>query len=204
MRGILLWCFLAAVCLGEEIPVLWNPPAGFPPTLIDIASRLPPNTPAKEPDLITYAHEGNHFLCKGRLGHHGVYVGNGERWYIPTPPIPTERVFALVPVRERGSLWRIYRQQGNTEYWRNQPLMILDEWRAYTVGSQTRKELGLQVRRETTINCAIFAGYARILYDLAREQEYDTTVLRDFCRWNLDQCRAAIPDWDQLTSVTFE
>jgi hypothetical protein len=32
--------------------------------------------------------------------------------------------------------------------------------------------------------------YAKVLYDLAKEVEgYDMTELREFCRWNLAQCR---------------
>lgn len=177
--------------MGEELPVLWQPPGGFPPTLRDIASRLPRDTDAREPDLITYAHEGNHFLCRGKPGYHCIYVGGGRRWEIPTPPLVTEEVFARFPQELRGtSLYRIYLRQGQTEYWARQPLMILDEWRAYTAGSQTRQETGIDSRAETVTYMGTFTAYAKVLYDMAKEVEgYDMTELREFCRWNLAQCR---------------
>ena len=181
----------AAVCNGEELPVLWNPPAGFPPALRDIASRLPRDTDAREPCLITYTHEGSHFLCRGKRGYHCVYVGNGKRREIPTPPLTTEEVFAAIPRAMRGTtLYRTYLSQGRSEYWARQPLMILDEWRAYTVGSHTRQELGMKTRVETVRHMETFTVYAKVLYDLAKEIEgYDISELRAFCRWNLGECR---------------
>jgi hypothetical protein len=188
---VLALVLCAAVCSGEELPVLWNPPSGFPPTLRDIASRLPRDTDAKEACLITYTHEGSHFLCRGKKGYHCVYVGEGKRWEIPTPPLVTEEVFAAFPGEMRGTtLYRIYLRQGQTEYWSAQPLMILDEWRAYTVGSQTRQELDMTTRAESVRHLESFTVYAKVLYDLAKEIEgYDISELRDFCRWNLEECR---------------
>jgi hypothetical protein len=188
MRWALLLC--ASACYGE-IPELWSPPSSFPPTLRDVASRLPANTAAREPDLITYAHEANHFLCKGKPGYHCIYIGNGKRWEIPTPPLTTEEVFAAIPKDLRGTtLYRTYLSQGRSEYWARQPLMILDEWRAYTVGSHTRQELGQVTREETVRHMETFTVYARVLCDLAEEVEgYDTAELLAFCRWNLAECR---------------
>jgi hypothetical protein len=176
--------------VGEDLPVLWAPPQGFPPTLRDIASRLPRDTDAREPDLITYAHEGNHFLCRGKPGYHCIYVGNGRRWEIPTPPLVTEEVFARFPKELRGtSLYRTYLRQGQTDYWAAQPLMILDEWRAYTVGASVRQELGQKSRAETVSHMATFASFAKVLHTMAQEiPEYDMTELTSFCRWNLGEC----------------
>lgn len=187
-------CLIAATALAEDVPVRWVP-AGFPPTLGDIASRLPKDTDAREPDLVTYAHEGSHFLSKGRPGYHAVYIGNGKRWEIPTPALLTAEVFAAIPEDHRHnekskSLYGTYLRQGQTTYWAAQPLMILDEWRAYTVGSQVRQELGLKTRSETVRHCETFALYTQTLYRLAKKVDgYDCTELREFCRWNLRQCR---------------
>lgn len=181
---------LSAPLFAQELPVLWSP-SGFPPTLRDVASRLPADTDAREPCLITYAHEGNHFLCKGRPGYHAIYVGGGRRWEIPTPPLATEEVFAAFPDHARsGTLYQTYLRQGRSEYWARQPLMILDEWRAYTVGSLVRQELGQATRAETVSHTQSFALYAKVLCDLAEELEgYDAEQLRLFCQWNLEQCR---------------
>lgn len=187
----LMLALCASVVVGGELPVLWTPPQGFPPTLRDIASRLPRDTDAREPCLITYAHEGSHFLCVGKPGYHCIYVGEGKRWEIPTPALVTEEVFAAIPQDMRGTfLYQTYLRQGRSEYWASQPLMILDEWRAYTAGSKTRQEAGIDSRAETVTHTETFTTYAKVLCDLAKEIEgYDMTELREFCRWNLAQCR---------------
>lgn len=198
----LLIALLAIPALAEELPVLWTPPAGFPPTLRDIASRLPRDTDAKDADLITYAHEGNHFLCRGKPGFHRIYIGGGRRWDIPTPPLLTEEVFARIPEAHRTSIYQIYLRQGRHEYWATQPLMLLDEWRAYTVGSLVRQELGLKTRAETVAHAKTMARFCKQLHNMAQEiPEYDITELTKFCRWNLGECYR-IEGFD--TEVTFD
>lgn len=177
--------------MAEEIPALWVPPSQFPPTLRDIASRLPRDTDARDACLITYTHEGSHFLCRGKPGFHCIYIGGGRRWEIPTPPLVTEEVFARIPEGHRTSIYPIYLRQGRDEYWHAQPLMILDEWRAYTAGSKARQELSVAGRRETITHMETFARYSKVLYELAKELEgYDITEMRDFCRWNLGECQS--------------
>jgi len=190
VRALLL-VLCAAVCSGEELPVLSNPPTAFPPTLRDIACRLPESTDARDACLITYTHEGSHFLCRGKPGYHCIYVGQGRRWEIPTPPLLTEEVFAAIPKDMHGTtLYDTYLKQGRSEYWSAQPLMFLDEWRAYTVGSLARQELGLSSRAETVRHLESFTAYVEVMYGLSKELDgYDMTELREFCRWNLGQCR---------------
>lgn len=189
----------------DYVPRVWNPPVAYPATLRDVASRLPSNTPAKESDLITYAHEGAHFLCKGAPGFHGIYVGGGVRIYIPTPPLQTANVFNAIPTEHRGTIYDTYRRQGQSAYWASQPLMILDEWNAYITGCKTRAELGIRERAETITHCVTFARYAKVLYDMAKRcDDYAVADLRDFCRHQLDRCREVIPDWDSLCDVRFD
>jgi hypothetical protein len=189
----------------EYVPVIWAPPASYPATLRDIAARLPERTDARDPDLITYAHEGAHFLCRGKAGYHGLYIGNGLRIFLPTPPLITASVLLAVPEHKRGTIFNTYLAQGRTDYWTAQPLMILDEWSAYIAGSKTRGELAVDQRRETTVHCATFAGYAAVLYAMAKDcPGYPADELRTFCLWQLDRCREIIPDWDQLSDAKFE
>jgi hypothetical protein len=205
--ALFLALFASVAVAGEVeyVHALWSPPAGYPPMLRDIASRLPPDTDAREPDLITYAHEGNHFLSRGRVGGHGVYVGNGLRIVLPTPPLTTEEVFAAIPAEKRGSIYETYLRQGRTDYWAAQPLMILDEWAAYIAGSTARRQLSLDARRETNVHCATMAGYAAVLYRMAKDCEgYPHAKLKGFCDWQLARCREVIPDWSQLSDATFD
>lgn len=189
----------------EYLPFVWEPPVSFPATLRDIAGRLPKTTDARDADLVTYAHEGSHFLSKGRDGWHGIYIGQGLRLYVPVPPVSTDELFSVVPVEERGSIYETYRQQGATEYWRLRPTMVLDEWVAYTHGSMARQELRLEIRQETDRHCATMATYSWHLLRLARrEPAFPINELRDFCRWNDDRCRRFIPDWRRLFTKTFD
>lgn len=180
---------------------IWDPPADWPPVLRDVASRLPKHTDAKDADLITYTHEATHFLSRWQAGGHCVYILDGKRWCIPTPPLRTESVLSSVAPELRGTIYSTYLKQARSEYWRDQPLMILDEWNAYTHGCLARRQMGVSIRGETNVYCWTFAQYARVLVRLAKECEgYDSLELIRFCNWNLDRCKEVAPeltwDWD--------
>jgi hypothetical protein len=194
----------AAAAEVEFVSVLWTPPEEYPAVLKDIASRLPADTNLKEPCPITYAHEGSHGLAKGKPGYHGLYVLNGIRIYIPTPPITLADVFGSVPANERGAIYETYRRQGENEYWALQPLMLVDEWVAYTHGSLCRLELRRTNRQESDRHCAEMSRYVHRMYEIAKGiGSYPIKDLREFCRWNLDRCRG-IPRWAEMSSVTFD
>lgn len=189
-----------------EVPTLWTPPEDWPATLRDIASRLPEGTDARDADPITYAHEGTHFLATGaRPGHHGLYILGGWRVYIPTPPLVTEEVLGAVAAPRRGDVYSTYLRQGQADYWLRQPLMILDEWVAYSHGSMVRQEAREPRRQESDRYCAVFAGYARVLCDLAKGCEgYDSAPLLAFCRWQDLRCEQHIPRWRDMSEVRFD
>lgn len=196
VRAFAAFLLLSVTCLAEA-PILWDPPAGFPPTLRDIAARLPANTPAKEPDLITYGHEGSHFLSRFRPGMHGLYDMGGRYQWVPIPPVKTAALFLAIPPDHRGSIYETYRRQGEAEGWRDRPTMVLDEWVAYLRGSQIRRELGIKSRSETDRHGMTMARWAQTLYKMSRNCEgYDPEPLRDWCRWTLHECKRVIPEWD--------
>lgn len=204
-----LLCLFSEAAAGaaevEYVGRLWHPPQAFPPTLQDIAGRLPMATPAKDADLVTYSHEGSHFLSRGKEGFHGLYIGNGIRVFLPTPPILTAEVFAAVPEEERGDIYETYRRQGESEYWIAQPLMVVDEWVAYTHGSLARRELALPTRQESDRYCATMGTYVWHLHRLAKARpDYPIKDLTEFCRWNDERCRTFIPEWDRLFRKKFE
>jgi hypothetical protein len=83
--------------------------------------------------------------------------------------------------------------------------MLLDEWAAYLAGSMTRRELGLQARRETEVYCAEMAGYAHQMYVMAKAiPAYPIKDLREFCQWQEARCRRTIPDWGTLFTKRFD
>jgi len=205
---MLAWMLIFELAAGaaevEYAPAVSPTPAAFPAVLGDIACRLPFDTDAKDADLVTYAHEGNHFLCRGKAGFHGLYIGNGIRVFVPTPPLLTAEVFAAIPAEDRGSIYETYRQQGATEYWSIQPLMLLDEWCAYTSGSITRGELKLGNRQESDRYCAEMATYVWHLWRMSQAlPHYDSRDLTEFCRWNEERCKLRIPGWRTMFTREF-
>lgn len=206
-----IWVALVALAAGslavagEDRPVVWEPPAEWCCTLRDIASRLPRNTDAYDPDPITYGHEGSHFLSQGREGWHGLYVGEGRLRWVPVPKLRTDTVFASIPPERRGPIYDTYRKQGMSPYWQERPTMLLDEWVGYLRGCQVRREMGIQKRQETDRYCAEMASYVEHMYTLSkRVPEYDHEALRSFCKDILKECRETIPEWDQMSAVRFD
>ena len=207
MTWFLLLCgeALAGAAEVEYAPAVSPTPAEYPDTLADIACRLPFDTDAKDSDLVTYAHEGNHFLCRGKKGRHAVYAGHGIRILIPTPPLLTAEVFAAIPAEDRGAIYETYRRQGATEYWAVQPLMLVDEWCAYTAGSLTRAEMQLTTRQESDRYCAEMATYVWHLWRLAKAlPQYDSRDLTEFCRWNDERCSLRVPGWRAMFTREFK
>lgn len=203
--GLLVALVVGSAALAEDRPVLWQPPAEWCCTLRDIAGRLPKNTDAYDPDPITYGHEGSHFLSQGREGWHGLYVGEGRLRWVPIPNLRTDMVFASVPPERRGPIFDTYRKQGRSPYWQDRPVMLLDEWVAYLRGSKIRREMGITKRQETDRYCAEMAGYCEQMYRMAKKiPGYDHPALQSFCVDILRECRATIPEWDQMTQVTFD
>ena len=186
----------------EFVETVSRPPATFPPTLLDIASHLPLNTPYKDADLITYAHEGTHGLARGASTSHGIYILRGLRVMIPTPPVTMLEVERAVPENRRGPVYKTYMNQGRHVGWKDQPLMLVDEWVAYTHGSMVRSELHQVSRQETDRYCGELCFYVSVMYTIAKERKAPTGELRSFCRWNLDRCRKTIANWDGLPAFT--
>lgn len=179
--------------------------SAFPPTLQDIASKLPEGTQAKDSDLITYAHEGTHFLARGTSDRHGLYLNRGLRIYLPIPNIPTAELFRAIPLEDRGTIYETYRRQGMHSYWKSRPTMVIDEWVAYTNGSIVRTELGIKQRKETDVHSATMGKYTWHLIRLSKQVDgFPYKELVSFARWNEDRCRRSISDWSTLFDKTFE
>ena len=189
----------------KEVEVQTRPNSGFPEILQDIASRLPSNTDAKDSDLVTFSHEGTHFLSRSSIADkHAIYIGKGYKIYLPIPPLKTADLFRKIPINERGKIYETYRRQGSHYYWKTRPTMVIEEWVSYTHGSIARQQLQLATRSETDRFCAIMANYSWHLIQLAEKIDYeDLQPLKDFCAWNNDRCIKTIPDWQILFNKQF-
>ena len=190
----------------ESIKVIRVSNKSYPPILLGIVTRLPANTNAKDADLVTFTHEGTHFLCRGAADNkHAIYIDNGKRVLLPIPPIKTLKLFNSIPLKERGSIYNTYKSQGNHRYWQSRPTMVIEEWIAYTHGSIARQQLKLQDRSESDRYCAIMANYCWHLIKLCEQANWGkTNSLIEFCEWNNERCAEEIPNWKQLFDKRFK
>ncbi|MGD9632167.1 MAG: hypothetical protein AB7U97_02740 [Pirellulales bacterium] len=124
--------------------------------LQDVLSRLTPDRRqgAYESDPIGWCHEGTHYLnvqlddaCgpdSDTKSEHCAYVGGGRFMVLRHPRVRMSVVRSYVAPSMQGAFdsalcsWREYE---------NEPLYILDEWTAYTNGSQACRELGSDAAR---------------------------------------------------------
>ena len=142
-------------------------------TLDDIESQMPSGHIYKDSDKVTWAHETMHGLnsrLRGKEGYgnkNAFYLGDGEYVTLTEPSgVTLGAVGVEVPNDLKGMSADLYlgTQRGS---WENQPLYILDELSAYTVGSKVRAELGLQDRGESVQQMMEFAGYSVALLNKA-------------------------------------
>lgn len=147
---------------------------------------------AYEPDLVTYCHEATHQL-NGRIRNtlpgnwNALYVG-GDRGLcviFPEPRVTLQQAAQFVSPQMRTSTFQLYFVD-MAQYWNQQPLYILDEWVAYTNGSQAAKEL--RVDPHGTYERAMwFCHYTDAV--IAAVEAYDPSYshmpqLQEFVRWH--------------------
>jgi len=151
------------------------------PVVTDIESHLPASHPYRDRDLVTWVHEGSHGIA-GQLRnlYHcpGFYVLRDRAVLLQEPNTTLSAVAARVPASLRGRGYNLYLIQ-QQHYFQDQPTYILDEWVAYTNGSEARARLSLQARGETVESMMEFIPYALCL-------PMDPQ-LKAFVRWQIER-----------------
>jgi hypothetical protein len=166
------------------------PDSRLAPTLADIESRLETNHDLRGEDMITWGHEGTHYI-DSRLVRSPVrafYCLKGRVARFRNPKISITRVAAGVPPKLRGAIFQSYlANPAKLKVLDDEPLYLLNEWLAYTHGSQIRKEIGWAARGETLQHMAEMGVYVSVLVDLTERLEptYDLGPLVAFVRWNV-------------------
>ena len=104
--------------------------------------------PSKGNGRYTDVHETSHFISsdlrRGKLGssfpkhdltvgYNGFYILNGQAVLIKEPSVTIKEVAQYVPQKLRGSRYKLYLID-QQRHWNNEPLYILDEWNAYSLG----------------------------------------------------------------------
>ncbi len=196
MRFIVLWLALLNTALAQQpgwvrYPAIRPRENGLGNVLADIESHMPAGHIYRDSDLVTWAHETSHGLA-GRIRNqwpallgrksNGFYCLNDVAALLCEPPTTLQAVALDVPASLRGMSYNLY-LVNMTRWWNNQPLYILDEWVAYTNGSETRRDLQMPHRAETVLQMAEFSVYAWSMIRTARQNNYSDPVLEEFARW---------------------
>lgn len=176
----------------------------LPPTLADIESRLEANHDLRSEDPITWGHEGTHYIDSRliRSPVRAFYCLRGRVARLRNPKISITRVAAGVPPTLRGAIYQTYlANPAKLQVLDEEPLYLLNEWLAYTHGSQIRNEIGWTKRGETLRHMAEMGVYVSVLVDLTERLDptYDLGPLVTFIRWNVSRGREIAGDqWNGL------
>lgn len=164
--------------------------------LSDIESHLPAGHQYRDQDLVTWAHETTHGInnrlakLDGRLG--AFYVLGNRGIIFRHPRVRHSSIRQFVAPEFRGMSFGLYlvQQSGSFEH---QPLNVLDEWIAYTNGTEVALEHAMTRRplpdqTATTEQMLDFCGYAAALLAAVKQAdpgyaEFDE--LAGFVRWNV-------------------
>ena len=211
LLAALVWLLLALLVPAAEPEFSFLEPlrpldSRLPPTLADIESRLQADHDLRVEDPITWGHEGTHYI-DARLVRSPVrafYCLRGRVARFRNPKISMTRIAAGVPPRLRGAIYRSYLlEPSKLRVLDDEPLYLLNEWIAYTHGSQIRKEIGWVKRGETLQHMAELGVYVSVLVELTSQADptYDLAPLVTFIRWNVARGKEIAEDqWTGLTA----
>jgi hypothetical protein len=212
-------CLLAAVAESNEPvaigfhdapPPVRTAPAGFPPALADVFSRLTDAERHRDPmdpaDLVTWTHECTHGVSALAQNRHRqgdrqtIYLLDGRCVTLRHPRVTIGEVATLVPADLRtgraAGMFRNYMVDQRT-YWDDQPLYLLEEWISYTHGAIARRQAGITTRSDTEWRADVMEEYVVAMLALARKRDPgygDFDILADLIAWNSARVRAGRPD----------
>jgi hypothetical protein len=194
---LLLALLLACACLSlpanepefSYLAPTWQENAELPPSLRCIEARLARDHDLRAEDLITWAHEGTHYLDArhSQSPVRAFYCLRGRIARFRNPRVSLTQIARATPVLLRGNIYNTYlAAQDRLRAWDDDPLYVVHEWVAYTNGSQVRKELAWEKRGETLAHMAEMGVYVSVLVNLIETQDpaYDLGPLVTFVRWN--------------------
>lgn len=115
--------------------------------LTDIIQHTPFNDTNPYNDLVTLAHETTHGInsyIRNKLNNtglkaNGFYILNDRAIFIVEPNIRKFKVKNFVPLKLRGSRYKLYVEGSSS--WDDRPLYLWDEWVAYLNGSKVAMDL---------------------------------------------------------------
>lgn len=169
--------------------------------VVDIERRLPPKHDYYDADMVTWVHEGTHYINSNitrEKGRQGLYLMGGKAVILKAPRLTLEQVAVAVPEKDRRTIYKTYLID-QRQWWNKEPLYLLNEWVAYGNGTACRKSLNKTGRdRIDTVRFALeMEIYVKHMADLARKDPSyeDMATLDDFITWHSNRIRTlAGPD----------
>jgi hypothetical protein len=169
----------------------YNPPGSKGGNILaDVRSRCDQQGLANgyDADKVTCCHESTHMVnsrLRSFLGRPGFYVGGGKAVAFRCHPrVTLGTVAKYIKPEFRNSTYQLYFGQ-QRQWWDKEPLYVLDEWYAYTNGSQAAKELRVDNHGECE-RAQWFCHYADCLVRAVKEHDpnySDLDKLTAFVDW---------------------
>ena len=163
--------------------------------LNDIDSHMPAGHQYRDGNKITWAHETTHGINADVRNKHyqpnqrrvnAFYVLNDRAAVITEPPITIAQMADMVPQDLRGPSYQLYLVQQRRD-WNNEPLYLMDEWTAYTNGTECGRELNAQGWDFELLQAHNFNVYCLYLAKAIQERcpDYDDKQFKAYLMWNM-------------------
>lgn len=165
----------------------------YGPVVTDVERHLYPGHPYREPDRVTWVHEGTHginSLVRNANGKPGFYILKNHAYLLDEPQTTVAAAAQAVPASLRGQIYSLYCLQSQGS-WNNQPSYLFDEWDAYTNGTIARKVLKIADRRESASYMLEMAVYSTCVPYCCKVRNEDTKY---FLRWLWERSLMLVED----------
>lgn len=166
--------------------------------LRDIECRMPSNHGYEFPSMpMTWAHETTHGLnsnIRNKLAEpnkkiNALYCLEGKCAIINEPKCKLSSVANAIPKSIRGPSYHLYLIQ-QQQYWNDTPTYLLDEWVAYTNGSECGREVNENGWHYELLQAINFSMYSIVMAQQVsvHDKNYDHQQLKAFIYWNTMRC----------------
>lgn len=177
-----------------------NPDLGV--VLGDLESHLASGHSYNDINKITWAHQVSHgvnALIRNKVYSkeplNGFYLLQDRSIIFKEPAITIKDVAKEIPEKLQGPSFKLYFIEQNDK-WNDKPLYIIDEWVAFTNGSEVGKELncdGWYFELFQAHNFNIYSMYLAMVIN-RDTRNYQDSELKKFMKWNIERVfRVSMP-----------
>jgi hypothetical protein len=161
----------------------------------DLESHLKKGHSYRDDNKITWAHQVTHGINAVirnenmiKEGCNGFYVLQDRAIILKEPFITINDVVREIPNKLRGPSFNLYLIEQNDK-WNDRPLYLMDEWIAFTNGSEVGKELnfeGWYFELLQAHNFNVYCMYMAMIID-RDVSNYRDSELKKFMKWNIER-----------------